>query len=68
MNPDKLFDYLDGKLPPALRRMQSALVHGIEDQRSHHDCLYVALHPADGVYSALPSCTQWHSKGVYQIP
>jgi hypothetical protein len=26
------------------------------------------LHPADGVYSNLPSCTQWHSKGVYQIP
>ncbi len=26
------------------------------------------LHPADGVYSTLPSCTQWHSKGVYQIP
>jgi hypothetical protein len=26
------------------------------------------LHPADGVYSELPGCTQWHSKGVYQIP
>jgi hypothetical protein len=26
------------------------------------------LHPADGVYSALPSCTQWHTKGTYQIP
>ncbi|NME69138.1 FAD-dependent oxidoreductase [Flammeovirga aprica] len=26
------------------------------------------LHPSDGVYSALPSCTQWHSKGTYQIP
>ncbi|GAA4303558.1 FAD-dependent oxidoreductase [Compostibacter hankyongensis] len=26
------------------------------------------LHPADGVYSPLPSCNQWHSKGVYQIP
>jgi len=26
------------------------------------------LHPADGVYSELPSCTQWHSKGVYGIP
>jgi len=26
------------------------------------------LHPADGVYSELPSCNQWHSKGVYQIP
>jgi len=26
------------------------------------------LHPADGVYSSLSGCTQWHSKGVYQIP
>ncbi len=26
------------------------------------------LHPADGVYSDLPSCIQYHSKGVYDIP
>ncbi len=26
------------------------------------------LHPADGIYSELPSCTQWHSKGIYTIP
>ena len=26
------------------------------------------LHPADGVYSKLPGCTQWHTKGIYQIP
>ncbi len=26
------------------------------------------LHPADGVYSELPGCTQWHTKGIYQIP
>ena len=26
------------------------------------------LHPADGIYSELPSCVQWHSKGMYQIP
>ncbi|KAF0094897.1 MAG: hypothetical protein E1N59_1325 [Puniceicoccaceae bacterium 5H] len=26
------------------------------------------LHPADGVYSNKPGCSQWHSKGVYQIP
>lgn len=26
------------------------------------------LHPADGIYSDLPSCNQWHSKGIYQIP
>lgn len=28
----------------------------------------IDLHPGDGVYSKLPGCTQWHSKGVYQIP
>lgn len=26
------------------------------------------LHPADGVYSELDGCTQWHSKGIYDIP
>jgi hypothetical protein len=26
------------------------------------------LHPADGVYSELPGCIQYHSKGIYQIP
>ncbi|MGF1585564.1 MAG: FAD-dependent oxidoreductase [Bacteroidales bacterium] len=26
------------------------------------------LHPADGVYSDLPSCLQYHSMGVYDIP
>ena len=28
----------------------------------------IDLHPADGIYSELPACTQWHSKGVYDIP
>jgi transcriptional regulator EpsA len=41
----------EGILHPTLRRMRSALVHGIRDQRGRHDCLYVALHsdetPAD---------------------
>lgn len=26
------------------------------------------LHPADGVYSNLPGCVQYHSKGTYTIP
>lgn len=26
------------------------------------------LHPADGVYSKQPGCTQWHPRGIYQIP
>jgi len=28
----------------------------------------IDLHPGDGVYSKLPGCNQWHSKGIYQIP
>jgi len=28
----------------------------------------IDLHPADGIYSSLPGCNQWHSKGVYHIP
>jgi hypothetical protein len=28
----------------------------------------VDLHPADGVFSDLKGCNQWHSKGVYGIP
>ncbi len=28
----------------------------------------IDLHPADGVFSSQPGCTQWHAKGVYQIP
>jgi len=42
-------------------------------QREHADAVSyggwsIDLHPADGVYSELPGCTQWHSRGVYQIP
>ncbi|WP_020530086.1 FAD-dependent oxidoreductase [Flexithrix dorotheae] len=28
----------------------------------------IDLHPSDGVYSNLPSCEQYHAKGVYQLP
>src|ERR1700733_10603449 len=28
----------------------------------------IDLHPAEGIYSAQPACTQWHAKGVYQSP
>ena len=28
----------------------------------------IDLHPADGVFSEKPGCSQWHSKGVYEIP
>ena len=43
------------------------------EQRHHDDVVSfggwaIDLHPADGVYSDKPGCTQWHSKGVYPIP
>lgn len=43
------------------------------EQREHFDAVSFGgwaldLHPADGVFSEKPGCTQWHSKGVYQIP
>ncbi len=28
----------------------------------------IDLHPADGVFSDLPSCNQYHAKGIYEIP
>ncbi len=45
----------------------------IVGQGQHHDAVAfggwaIDLHPADGVYSKHSSCSQWHSKGIYQIP
>jgi hypothetical protein len=45
----------------------------IVQQRAHFDAVSVGgwaidIHPARGVYSPLPACVQWHSKGVYQVP
>jgi len=45
----------------------------VVEQRIHTDAISVGgwamdLHPADGIYSDLSGCTQWHSKGVYGIP
>jgi len=43
------------------------------EQRRHADAVSyggwaIDLHPADGIFSELPACNQWHLKGVYQIP
>ena len=43
------------------------------EQRRHDDAVSyggwaVDLHPADGVFSDKPPCTQFHSRGVYQVP
>jgi hypothetical protein len=45
----------------------------VVEQRLWHDAVSFGgwamdLHPGAGVFSPLSSCTQWHSKGVYQIP
>ncbi len=45
----------------------------IVEQRSFPDAVAFGgwaldLHPAEGIYSDLPGCSQWHAKGVYQIP
>jgi len=45
----------------------------IVEQRPHPDAVSfggwaIDLHPADGIYSAQPGCSQWHAKGVYSIP
>ena len=45
----------------------------IVEQRDYYDAVAFGgwamdLHPADGIYSELNSCTQWHGKGVYSIP
>ncbi len=58
------------------RRFEGDLIltqSDIIEQRRHSDAVSVGgwaidLHPPEGIYSAGPACTQWHAKGVYQIP
>lgn len=58
------------------RRFEGDLIvtqQDIVEQRIHPDAVSfggwaIDLHPVDGVFSPQPGCTQWHSKGVYQIP
>jgi len=45
----------------------------IMEQKFHYDAVSyggwsIDLHPAEGVFSKIPGCVQWHSKGVYHIP
>lgn len=45
----------------------------IVEQREHADAVAyggwaIDHHPVKGLYEKGPACTQWHSKGVYQIP
>ncbi|MGD8174430.1 FAD-dependent oxidoreductase [Marinimicrobium sp. ARAG 43.8] len=45
----------------------------IVEQREFEDAIAhggwaIDLHPAEGIYSDKPPCSQYHAKGVYQIP
>lgn len=45
----------------------------IIEQRKHDDAVAYGgwaldLHPADGVYSKMKPCVQYHSRGIYSIP
>jgi len=45
----------------------------IIEQREHYDAVSfggwsIDLHPADGVFSDMRPCNQWHSKGIYEVP
>ena len=45
----------------------------IVNQTNFHDAIAyggwaIDLHPAEGIYSSMPSCNQYHSKGIYSIP
>lgn len=45
----------------------------IVEQRRHEDAVSfggwaIDLHPAEGIFSDKPGCTQWHAKGVCQMP
>ncbi len=47
--------------------------HDIVNQASFDDAIAFGgwaldLHPSDGVYSDLPGCVQYHSKGIYALP
>ena len=58
------------------RRFEGDLIltqQDVVEQRTHADAVSyggwaIDLHPSGGVYSAQPGCTQWHSKGIFQIP
>ncbi len=58
------------------RRFEGDLIltqQDVVEQRVHPDAVSfggwaIDLHPVEGVYSAQAGCTQWHAKGVYQIP
>ncbi|MFU8892710.1 MAG: FAD-dependent oxidoreductase [Luteolibacter sp.] len=51
-----------------LMRQQDVVQQTPFDDVVAHGGWALDLHPADGVFSELSGCTQWHAKGVYGIP
>ncbi len=51
-----------------LMRQQDVVEQRIHQDTVGHGGWALDLHPADGVYSDRPGCTQWHAKGTYGIP
>jgi len=51
-----------------LMRQQDVVRQATFDDVVAHGGWALDLHPADGVYSDLAGCTQWHAKGAYGIP
>ncbi len=51
-----------------MMRQQDVIEQSKFDDAIAHGGWAIDLHPADGVYSELSGCTQWHSKGIYDIP
>ncbi|RED95963.1 FAD-dependent oxidoreductase [Marinoscillum furvescens] len=51
-----------------MMRQQDVIEQRTFEDAVAHGGWALDLHPADGIYSDQSGCTQWHSKGVYQIP
>ncbi|MGI9428250.1 MAG: FAD-dependent oxidoreductase, partial [Bythopirellula sp.] len=53
---------------PYMRTQQDVIKQHRHDDAVSFGGWAIDLHPADGIFSEMPGCNQWHSKGVYQIP
>ena len=51
-----------------MMKQQDIIEQSQFDDAIAHGGWAIDLHPADGVYSELSGCTQWHAKGIYDIP
>ena len=49
-------------------RQQDVVEQHLHEDAVSHGGWALDLHPADGIYSEKPGCSQWHARGVYQIP